>query len=53
MTHRFKDPALAWPATAVKAGDRLIVVNTQFNTRESKTQKTPFTLVHVPLSRLR
>jgi Cu-Zn family superoxide dismutase len=49
---RFKDPALAWPATAVKVGEELIVVNTQFNTRQNNTTTRPFTLLRVPLSRL-
>ena len=49
---RFKDPALAWPATAVKVGEELIVVNTQFNTRQDNTTTRPFTLLRVPLSRL-
>jgi len=53
VAHRFKDPALAWPATAVKIGDRLIVVNTQFNTRAGATQKPPFTLLSVPVARLK
>jgi Cu-Zn family superoxide dismutase len=49
---RFKDAQLAWPATAAKVGDRLLVVNTQFNTRASKTPTLPFTILSVPLSRL-
>jgi sugar lactone lactonase YvrE len=49
---RFKDPALAWPATAAKVGDRLLVVNSQFNVREAKKETLPFTVVAVPLSRL-
>lgn len=49
---RFKDPALAWPATAAKVGDRLLVVNSQFNVREDKKETLPFTVVAVPLSRL-
>jgi Cu-Zn family superoxide dismutase len=52
VVSRFKDPALAWPATAAKVGDRLIVVNTQFNTRDAHTETTPFTLASVPLARL-
>jgi sugar lactone lactonase YvrE len=52
VTARFKDPQLAWPATAVKVNDRLLVVNTQFNTRTSKTQTLPFTILSVPLARL-
>jgi Cu-Zn family superoxide dismutase len=49
---RFKDPSLAWPATAVKVGDRLLVVNTQFNVRNDKKETVPFTIAAVPLSRL-
>jgi Cu-Zn family superoxide dismutase len=52
VVSRFKDPALAWPATAVKVDDRLIVVNTQFNTRDARAETTPFTLASVPLARL-
>jgi Cu-Zn family superoxide dismutase len=52
VVHRFKDPQLAWPATAVKVGDRLIVVNTQFNLRDARTEVRPFTLLSVPLARL-
>jgi Cu-Zn family superoxide dismutase len=49
---RLKDPALAWPATAVKVQDALLVVNTQFNVRNDKKQTLPFTIVRVPISRL-
>ena len=52
VVNRLKDPLLAWPATAAKVGDHLLVVNTQFNTRGDNSQKTPFTLVRVPLARL-
>ncbi len=52
VVNRFKDPLLAWPATAVRAGDRLLVVNTQFNVRNDKKETRPFTVVGVPLSRL-
>jgi Cu-Zn family superoxide dismutase len=52
VVSRFKDPALAWPATAAKVDDRLIVVNTQFNARQNNTATRPFTLVGVPLGRL-
>jgi Cu-Zn family superoxide dismutase len=52
VTTRLKDPALAWPATAVKAGNRLVVVNTQFNTRAANGHTLPFTLASVPLLRL-
>lgn|SRR5690606_11144477 len=44
---------LAWPATAARVGDDLVVVNTQFNTRgsEPSTTERPFTLVRIPVSR--
>jgi Cu-Zn family superoxide dismutase len=52
VTSRFKDAALAWPATAAKVGSDLIVVNTQFNTRRDNTTVRPFTLLRVPVARL-
>jgi len=52
VVSRFTDPALAWPATAAKSGDHLVVVNTQFNKRATNDPATPFTLVRVPLARL-
>jgi sugar lactone lactonase YvrE len=52
VTARFKNPALAWPATAVKVGDRLLVVNTQFNVRNDKKETLPFTVASIPLSAL-
>jgi sugar lactone lactonase YvrE len=52
VVNRFKDPQLAWPATAAKVGDQLLVVNTQFNTRSDKKQVLPFTIVSVPLAKL-
>jgi sugar lactone lactonase YvrE len=48
----FKDPGLAYPATATIVGSDLVLVNTQFNTRDDHTTVRPFTLVKVPLSRL-
>jgi Cu-Zn family superoxide dismutase len=48
---RFSD-GLAWPATAARVGDNLVVVNTQFNTREGNTTTRPFTLLRVPVARL-
>lgn len=51
VVSRFTE-GLAWPATAVKVGDDLIVVNTQFNTRADNTTVRPFTLLRVPLARL-
>jgi hypothetical protein len=50
--NRFRDPALAWPATAVLVDRNLTVVNSQFNTRVTKTAREPFTFALVPLSRL-
>jgi sugar lactone lactonase YvrE len=52
VVSRFKDPALNWPATAVRVGGDLIVVNTQFNTREDDRATRPFTLLRVPVARL-
>ncbi len=52
VVNRFKDPLLAWPATAVKVGEQLLVVNTQFNTRNDKKETTPFTILSVPVSML-
>src|SRR4051812_12497466 len=52
VVNRLKDPLLQWPATAVKVGDRLLVVNTQFNTRTENKQTLPFTVVSVPLANL-
>lgn len=43
---------LAWPATAARVGDDLVVVNTQFNTREDDSTTRPFSLLRVPVSRL-
>ena len=52
VASRFKDPALAWPATAAKVGDRLLVVNTQFNKRNTKDPVLPFSIISVPVSML-
>lgn len=52
VLNRFKSPALAWPATAARVGDRLLVVNTQFNQRQAKKARTPFTIIGIPLSAL-
>jgi Cu-Zn family superoxide dismutase len=52
VTARFKDAALAWPATAAKVGDRLVVVNTQFNARAANTETRPFVLLSIPVARL-
>jgi Cu-Zn family superoxide dismutase len=52
VVSRFTDPALAWPATAALVGDELVVVNTQFNTRQNTTTTLPFTLLRVPVALL-
>jgi len=49
---RLRDPALLWPATAVIVDQELVVVNSQFNARASKSARMPFTLAAVPLVRL-
>lgn len=48
---RFKHPALSWPATAVKVGDELVVVNSQFNKQDSKDPTLPFTLAVIRVSK--
>jgi Cu-Zn family superoxide dismutase len=50
---RLKDAALMYPATAAKAGDRLLVVNTQFNRQGSKDPQLPFEIIGIPLATLR
>lgn len=52
VRNRFRNTALRWPAGAVKVGDRLLVVNTQFNTRNTNDPVTPFSIVGIPLSLL-
>lgn len=52
LVNRFRDPALAWPATALLLEKNLVVVSSQFNTRATKTQREPFSFAVVPLSRL-
>lgn len=49
---RYQHSGLAWPATAVRVGDDLVVVNTQFNTRGDNSATLPFTLLRVPVARL-
>jgi Cu-Zn family superoxide dismutase len=53
VVNRFKDPSLVAPATAVKVGDLLYVVNTQFNKRGDKSAARPFTISGIPLSLLK
>jgi Cu-Zn family superoxide dismutase len=51
VVSRFNE-GLAWPATAAKVGDGLVVVNTQFNTRAENTAVRPFALLRIPVTRL-
>lgn len=52
VVSRFRDPAILWPATAVKVGDELLVVSSQFNKRATGDPVTPFTVAAIPLSAL-
>jgi sugar lactone lactonase YvrE len=52
VVSRLRDPALLWPATAVIVDEELVVVNSQFNARATKSARMPFTLAAVPLVRL-
>lgn len=50
VTSQIQDESLAAPATAIKVGDRLLVVNTQFDTMESEEgPELPFTVSTIPL----
>lgn len=50
VTSRIQDESLAAPATAIKVGDRLLVVNTQFDTMESEAGPVlPFTVSSIAL----
>lgn len=50
VTSRFKHAALLWPATAAKVGNELLIVNSQFNRRNSPEVVRPFSVAAVPLS---
>ena len=43
------NPAFAYPTTLDKAGDRLLVVNSQFDKRSSGQPVLPFTVASVPI----
>jgi sugar lactone lactonase YvrE len=43
------NPALAYPTTIAKAGDRLLVVNSQFDKRSSGQPVLPFTVASIPV----
>jgi len=50
---RFEDESLAYPATAVKVDDGLLVVNAQFDTMESEGGPAlPFNVLRIPISAL-
>jgi len=50
VTSRIQAESLAAPATAVKVGDRLLVVNTQFNTLEGDQGPVlPFTVSNIAI----
>jgi sugar lactone lactonase YvrE len=48
VTSRIEDASLAYPATAVKVGDRLLVVNAQFDKMEGEPV-LPFTVSSIPV----
>lgn len=52
VVSRFAHPMIVHPATAVKVGNELLVVNSQFNRRTNKTFTTPFTVVRIPIASL-
>jgi len=52
VVRRFTEPGLLWPATAAKAGNHLLVVNSQFNKREANAAVFPFNIVQLPLGLL-
>ena len=44
----FTDPSLTFSTTIAKSGDRLLVVNSQFNRRGTNNPQLPFTVSSVP-----
>jgi sugar lactone lactonase YvrE len=52
VLNRFKDPAIRWPATAALHGDRLLVVNAQFNKRNANEAVKPFSVISIPRASL-
>ncbi|HJT42925.1 MAG TPA: hypothetical protein VJ750_05430 [Rhizomicrobium sp.] len=52
VVSRLTDPTFKWPATAVKVGDELLVVNAQFNKRATNDPVRPFSVTAIPVSRL-
>jgi Cu-Zn family superoxide dismutase len=49
---RLRNPALLWPSTLAKKGNELLVVNTQFNTKDKQPPRQPFTVAVIPLAKL-
>ena len=45
----FTDPSFQFTTTIAKAGDRLLVVNSQFNRRMANTPELPFSVSSVPI----
>ena len=45
----FTDPSFQFTTTIAKAGDRLLVVNSQFNRRMANNPELPFSVASVPL----
>jgi len=45
----FTDPSLTFSTTIAKSGDRLLVVNSQFNRRATNNPRLPFTVSSVPI----
>ena len=52
VVSRFKDPAVNSPTTAAKAGDRLLVVNSQLNKQATTNADPRYEIVSIPLSML-
>ncbi|MQA83105.1 MAG: superoxide dismutase [Streptosporangiales bacterium] len=52
VVSEYTDPAFGYPTTAALAGARLLVVNSQFDRRETGDPELPFTVASVPVSRL-
>lgn len=52
VTSEYTDPAFRFPTTAALARGRLLVVNAQFDRRETGDPELPFTVASVPLFRL-
>jgi Cu-Zn family superoxide dismutase len=50
---RYRSEALMHPATAARAGDRLLVVNTQFDKRGKQNPQLPFEVVGIPVAALK